>query len=153
MLRVNRTFIEIETKNPWDALKNASFPKIDQLASMTGTHIHVKRSQNSAEEAILVFWGNNDQVAKAKAEVNQWIAELGGKSQKAATWAKVWSLTPALKESLQQKLEHDERRQTFRQHPDENAKFLAQVSSFSQRVCEIRANVILGTFPLAGGRI
>ncbi|KAI9655354.1 MAG: hypothetical protein M1821_005501 [Bathelium mastoideum] len=124
-ITVNRTFVETATNNPYVALKNTSFPKMNQLANETETHIQVKPCHRSDELAILWLWGAADKVANVKKEINHLDTELGGKSTGVANWARTWNLTPQLKEKLNAKVLNDERRQTYRQEPSTNASFPA----------------------------
>ncbi|KAF2233157.1 hypothetical protein EV356DRAFT_448903 [Viridothelium virens] len=115
----------MENQDPHQALKTASFPKLEQLANETGTHIQVKRSEKSGNNVVLLFWGQKQQVDAAKAIANKWVSELGGESVKAKAWAKLWSLTPDLKQRLEKKLVDDEQRQAFRQTPETGITFPA----------------------------
>ena len=152
-MQLNRTFIEVDTKNPWDVLRTASFPKIDRLATATGTHIQVKRDPTSDELVTLQFWGDSQKITNAKQTISGWISELGGKSPLAARWAKVWNLTPELKEKLDLKLAVDERRQVFRQQPDASATFPAYVSRCTLKNLVGKAKAVLGMVRMASRRI
>ncbi|KAL9089623.1 MAG: hypothetical protein Q9165_005655 [Trypethelium subeluteriae] len=124
-LVINRIFIEMENQNPRQALRTASFPKLEQLAGETGTHIQVKQYEKSGNNVTLLFWGQKQQVDAAKAIASRWISELGGESAKSRAWAKLWSLTPELQQRLEKKLVDDEQRQAFRQHPETGITFPA----------------------------